>query len=630
MAKIIFTSRYLSNAPKKQLKNFVNYMATRPGVELSSNGKFPATEKQIKFIDTQAEQYPEIKSSFEYEDYQKNPTIANASELISAIAEKYMDDSAYLKNYVDYIAHRPRAERSSQGHGLWSGTNQPITLSKVAEEVANHKGNVWTHVISLRREDAQRLGYDNADAWRELVKSKIPVIADSMKIPIDQLKWYGAFHDAENHPHIHMLVYSEDTKKGYLNKNGIEKMRQTFGTAIFHDDLMHVYAEKDEVRKTVKDIAEKKMKELTAHINQRDTSNPVIASLLLELSKELRQTKGKKQYGWLDTKKKQMVNAVVSELGRDKDIQELYRLWCDLKNEVARTYQTTPPPCGRLDDEPNFKMIKNLIIQYAMSIGEFDQENEETEISVFSETETNAEINIPHTYELLMQEAEKGNCCAFYDLGMLFLKGKGVERNITLAQEYFEKALAGFMQQERFSHTDFLQYRIGKMYLMGQGTQIDIPTAIEYLNKSAASGNIYALFSLLQIHAKSSSQNIDIQAVIEKLTQVAEADNGFAQYALGYFYTIDKQGRDSQKALFWLEKSIANNNTMAQSLIDYNENFSTYLTPFAATINLFRDMGKIIENDFYSQQKQIEQLDRKILRKIAQKKAALGQKQTLD
>lgn len=297
MAKIIFTSRYLSNAPKKQLKNFVNYMATRPGVELSSNGKFPATEKQIKFIDTQAEQYPEIKSSFEYEDYQKNPTIANASELISAIAEKYMDDSAYLKNYVDYIAHRPRAERSSQGHGLWSGTNQPITLSKVAEEVANHKGNVWTHVISLRREDAQRLGYDNADAWRELVKSKIPVIADSMKIPIDQLKWYGAFHDAENHPHIHMLVYSEDTKKGYLNKNGIEKMRQTFGTAIFHDDLMHVYAEKDEVRKTVKDIAEKKMKELTAHINQRDTSNPVIASLLLELSKELRQTKGKKQYG---------------------------------------------------------------------------------------------------------------------------------------------------------------------------------------------------------------------------------------------------------------------------------------------------------------------------------------------
>lgn len=325
-----------------------------------------------------------------------------------------------------------------------------------------------------------------------------------------------------------------------------------------------------------------------------------------------------------------MVNAVVSELGRDKDIQELYRLWCDLKNEVARTYQTTPPPCGRLDDEPNFKMIKNLIIQYAMSIGEFDQENEETEISVFSETETNAEINIPHTYELLMQEAEKGNCCAFYDLGMLFLKGKGVERNITLAQEYFEKSLAGFMQQERFSHTDFLQYRIGKMYLMGQGTQIDIPTAIEYLNKSAASGNIYALFSLLQIHAKSSSQNIDIQAVIEKLTQVAEADNGFAQYALGYFYTIDKQGRDSQKALFWLEKSIANNNTMAQSLIDYNENFSTYLTPFAATINLFRDMGKIIENDFYSQQKQIEQLDRKILRKIAQKKAALGQKQTLD
>ena len=104
-----------------------------------------------------------------------------------------------------YIAKRPRAERRG-AHGLFTDADIPINLSKVAEEVANHDGNVWTHIISLRREDAARLGYDNAYAWRNLLRSQAENIAENMKIPLTDLRWYAAYHDESYHPHVHMVV----------------------------------------------------------------------------------------------------------------------------------------------------------------------------------------------------------------------------------------------------------------------------------------------------------------------------------------------------------------------------------------------------------------------------------------
>ena len=45
-----------------------------------------------------------------------------------------------------------------------------------------HEGNVWTIIYSLRREDAARLGYDNAASWRALLRSKQADFAEAMQI----------------------------------------------------------------------------------------------------------------------------------------------------------------------------------------------------------------------------------------------------------------------------------------------------------------------------------------------------------------------------------------------------------------------------------------------------------------
>lgn len=672
MARIIFTSRFLKGASKKQIKNLVNYMATRPGVEKLKSNTSPATENQKKFIEEQLKTFPDIKESFEYEDYQKNPTVSNASELISSIAEKYNNDPAGLKNYIDYIAKRPRAERSEQGHGLWSGSDETISLSKAAEEVANHEGIVWTHVVSLRREDAERLGYDNADAWRKLVKSKIPVIAKSMNIPVDKLKWYGAFHNEGNHPHIHMIVYSADKKKGYLNNKGIGTMRQAFGTAIFHDDLLHVYEQKDEVRKALKENTEKKIKEIAAKLRQEEKQSPVVASLLLELSKALKQTKGKKQYGWLDTKRKQMVNAIVSELVKDKDIFELYQRWCDYKMEIAKTYQSTPLPCGCLEDEPEFKNIKNLIIQYAVQIGEMEQLqegylrefsnpeeslSEEIENADMFETSRQEESNkqeryrklnrllwsksyqmacaylkdgnIESAYPLLLKEAEKGNPYALYDLGLLVLKGKTAEKDTALAQGYFKKALTGFLREEHQKYSSTIQYLIGKMYWNGYGIEPNPKKAAVWFSKAAEQENAYAQYVLGKLYRDGNGVKANVDEAAKWFLKAAEQENPYAQSALGSLYVFDKDLKNKELALYWLEKAAANGNEYAVKLIDFIQRPPLSMTPVGATVKLFRDLSRMIENDFLFQQKHFEQIESKLLRKMAQKKAALGQKQTL-
>ena len=262
MPGIIFTSRYLRNAGVGQVKNLLNYMATRPNAEkLPDPQSGEVTKRQKDWIEKEIKKQHGIKSLFEYEDYVKNPTKANASELIEKIAEQQLETAEGIENYVGYLAKRPRAERGEQGHALWNGSDEPVSLRRVTQEAARHRGRIWTHVVSLRREDAERLGYDNAEAWRELVRGKSTEMAKEMGIPLEDFVWYGAFHNEGHHPHIHVFCYSKKPKQGYLSNRGIKNLRRSFASEIFHDDLLYVYERKDEVRKEIKDLKMRKMED---------------------------------------------------------------------------------------------------------------------------------------------------------------------------------------------------------------------------------------------------------------------------------------------------------------------------------------------------------------------------------
>ena len=279
LSQIIVTSRYLKSGTQKsknKRRNYTKYIATRETVEVRDQNIMDrndnATKNQEQLLNDLLSDFPEAKKYLEYEDYTVNPTVENASELISTIIERNADVIGNRQNFVGYMAMRPGVQKRGS-HGLFNEKDEPIILDRVANEIANHKGNVWSHVISLRREDAIRLGYDNSEAWRQLVMRHISDIAKNQKISLCNLKWYAAFHDTTHHPHIHLLVYSENTKEGFLTNEGINKIRSAFANDIFKDDLQSIYQEQTLSRDELKAVSKTEFKSIVRKVQQGGFEN---------------------------------------------------------------------------------------------------------------------------------------------------------------------------------------------------------------------------------------------------------------------------------------------------------------------------------------------------------------------
>ena len=260
MPKIILRCNYLKNAPPSHLANYMNYISTRKGVEKvdSITALLPATEKQKELIADILSKIEDAGRMHEYYDYLQKPTRENASEFITQALENNLDIIAKKKNFIDYLANRPRVEKIGT-HGLFSNEGESVVLSRVAEEVANHPGVVWTNVISLRREDAERLGYDSAAQWQALLRSRVELLCENYKIDSRNLKWYAAFHNESHHPNVHLVVYSTNPSEGYLTKKGIETMRSCYAHDIFRQEFMSIYEKKNEQRERLKEQANKSL-----------------------------------------------------------------------------------------------------------------------------------------------------------------------------------------------------------------------------------------------------------------------------------------------------------------------------------------------------------------------------------
>ncbi len=313
-------------------------------------------------------EFPLSKGSFEYADYIKSPTQQSASEFITRAIEDNLDQIAKKENYLEYIAKRPRAQRFGS-HGLFSGNDDALVLSKVQKEVANHSGVVWLPIISLRREYAARLGYDDAQKWKGLLSSYAMEMAEAMKIPWEQFRWYAAFHDEGTHPHVHMVCYSADGKSGFLTEKGIEKIKSGLAKEIFRQELTEVYAKQTQRRDSLNQDAQKTLRQLIQQMQDGALNNERIAQLMLELSRQLKTTSGKKQYGYLRPQLKALVDEIVDELERDERVAAAYSLWYELREEVLRTYKDDLPDRIPLSQQKEFKRIKNIVIQEAVRLG---------------------------------------------------------------------------------------------------------------------------------------------------------------------------------------------------------------------------------------------------------------------
>ena len=294
--------------------------------------------------------------------------------------------------YMRYIATRPRAEKH-EGHGLF-GAEPHVDLEKTMQELKAHEGNVWTIIYSLRREDAARLGYDNAESWRLALLAHQNDFAEAMQILPEHLHWYAAFHDEGEHPHIHMMLWSDDPKYGFLRKDKLLHLQSILTNMIYADELKAVYVQKDIAYKDVTGAARETMRRIVDQLETVENPLESIRQKLMELALELHTVNGKKQYGYLKKPLKDKVDGVVDELEKLPEVAAYYSVWNGLRDTLEGYYKNRPRQHNPLSQQKEFRAIKNAIIQEAERLRQqMEQESSQEEEPSPEEASTGASAN---------------------------------------------------------------------------------------------------------------------------------------------------------------------------------------------------------------------------------------------
>ena len=555
MPRIIFKCPYLkggSPAVMAHLKNLVGYIATRDGAEKidPGNTRLAATNKQKELVAPLVQSFPESTELFEYEDYLSAPNRGNASAFITMVIEQNLSQLIHREKYLEYIAKRPRAQRFGT-HGLFTGDRDSLVLSQVAEAVAEHPGNVWLPIISLRREDASRLGYDSAENWRSFLSSYAIQMAEAMKIPWEQFRWYAAFHNESHHPHIHMVCYSADPSKGFLTKTGIAQIKSGLAKHIFRQELTALYAQQTRSRDALVQNTCEVMAQLITQMQTGVLENSRIEHLVTVLAQRLRFLSGKKQYGYLKAPLKSLVDEIVDELARDIRVAKAYALWYEQREEVLRTYQEDLPARLPLSQQKEFKKIKNIVIQEALRLGELSQ--------VFlPDEDTVAPEDLP---ELLCerngQATEAPPAAAWskrYKEARQFLYGSDGH------PQDQGKALALF-RTEALAGNDLAMYALAKLLLVKGEVSQDLSEALRWLRRSAELNNQFAQYRLGKLLFQGELLPQNVEEALQWLMASAQQGNQFAQYALGKLYLLGKEvPQDRDAAGRWLSLAAAQGN----------------------------------------------------------------------
>lgn len=335
MPKLIFRSNYFKNESVAHKSNYIKYLGTREGVEMN----------------------PELMPRFFYED---------------------KDMHGKKENYIDYISGRPGVVKDeNMQHGLFSAPGYEINLEQVMDEVANHEGPVWINVISLKREDAERLGLNNIESWQEFIRSHVSDLSDTFNIESKNFRWYAAFHNESYHPHVHLVVYSTDPEEGFLKKTGIEKLKSKFVNDIFKDELKNVYTEKSNQRQVVKEQAKERLLFSLSKMPKVEYNNPEFVMKMQVLSERLKRISGKKVYGYLSRDIKDQVDEIVKMIAEIPEVKDAYDKWSEYQKTIEGYYNDYTKEQVPIWKNQEFRSIANMVIKEALVIGVGDNPTKE-------------------------------------------------------------------------------------------------------------------------------------------------------------------------------------------------------------------------------------------------------------
>ena len=647
MARLIVKWRYIKPGALRQGEHYIDYIATREGVEIESEKwkDEPATKEQEKLVNRLIADFPDCKDSFEYQDFLSAKTKYTASTFIDKAIEENVERIGKKENYIGYIAMRPRVEKSG-AHGLFSYSDEPIKLSKVAKEVGNHDGVVWTTIISLRREDAAKLGYNNLPAWKTLLRAKSQDLANAMGVPLTDMKWHAAFHNESGHPHVHLVSYSTG-KEPYMTRQGLEKLKAAYAHEIFKNDLYEIYEKQTEYRDELRAESKKKIAEIIRGINGKEYEDETLELMLKTLAEKLQKHKGKKVYGYLPKDVKNLVNGVIDELMRDSDLQKLYELWYEQRENVLKTYRDKMPARLPLSANEEFKSVRNAVIAEVLNISfsdtptvdetpaePMDKEIEKSEKKQRNDYKTawqfydwakacmdkdGENYNPEFAVKLFTEAANGGITVAKYKLGKMFLNGDGVEKDISKAIDW--------LKQAAMEENEFAKYALGRLYLKGEEVEKDTVAAEEYLLKAAKHGNKYAEYVLGKEYLRGENFPKDEQKAIDYLKRSAGKGFDFAEYTLGRIYLFGLGvEKDLPLAMEYLRSAEAKGNEYAAELIKQKELFDQQSISLCIS-RLFKYLCGVLQEKAEAEfSAKIMRTDKKLRRRIAEKKQAQGLK----
>ena len=637
MARLIVKSPYIKCGAGQSAGGYLKYIATRERVEIIPDDR-PPTNKQTHLIAKLVKDFPDAKELMEYEDYTAHPTKATASALITLTLEENWDKVQSMEGYAKYIALRPRAERLGE-HGLF-GDDDAIDLAAVADELDHYTGNVWTHIISLHREDAERLGYDHAEAWRTLLRTHRNDIAAAMKIPPEDFRWYAAFHDEGNHPHVHMMAWSAKPNQAYLSKDGIRQIKSTLTNQIFRQELLHIYEQKSKSRDELVSETRKAMLELAKAMREMTCIHPEAEQMIWNLSRQLGQVGGKKTYGYLPKPMKKLVDEIVDQMARLPTVDACYQTWWELQCQVEDYYsegkQRLRPP---LSQQKEFRQIKNAVIREAehLRMNKFSFEDEEMQddseqINTYDMSYECLDLqsianddSFPleerdEAAEQLEQLADTGDAYAQYIIGTAYRDGGLLIPDTAKAQKLLERAA----EQD----LDAAQYALGKLYLSDDADVHNPAKGIYWLKRSADNGNDFAAYRLGKEYLSGKNTIKDAETAVSYLRQAANNGNANAQYLLGKLHlTGEGVQQDTDAAYQWFTKAYYGGHTYAGMFMDRIDRGEQHPPSVVlSATRLLYHMGNIFRDNAPASAVNGVQLDRKRLARLRQKRVALGHK----
>ena len=224
---------------------------------------------------------------------------------------------------------------------------------------------------------------------------------------------------------------------------------------------------------------------------------------------------------------------------------------------------------------------------------------------------------------------------SMYRLGAIYLKGKGVEKDIELGLHYLNNAIDGGNSFAKITLADFYadsthdmydmakaiqlykdcaenedepdtfsMYRLGAIYIKGKGVEKNIELGLHYLNNAIDGGNSFAKITLADFYADSTHDMYDMAKAIQLYKDCAENEDEpdtFSMYRLGAIYIKGKGvEKNIELGLHYLNNAIDEGNSFAKvTLADFYADSTHSRYNITKAIQLYKDCIKN-DSDSYS------------------------------